>query len=623
MAKKKATPQSSMRTTSSVATKTRSGGDDCRTVFDGRLTAADANSIAHFSKGLEHDPTTGDVDASQFHRMIDQLKQLNNDPESAAKHGFQLRTNTSASLRRFVNPQSGWALDTEATDPCCFTIPAPPQLDSDEEAAEIIELYWMSLLRDVPFAMWDDHPLVASAASELSTLPLYINRDDPNGAPITSRFETVEVTTKSVFRGGELARVGNPGAGISESVGPYLSQFLLHEIPYGTLRIPQRCIYAAAGIDYMTQWSEWLQVQNGQRRNSNQNLVGEFDSSQRRYLSTMRDLATYVHFDALYEAYLNAALILLGSGYPTNPGNPYGPGCSVMGDGQDQKPVQHLEYLKSANRVTPKYSDQDGFGTFGGPHILSLVTEVATRALKAVWRQKWTHLRLRPEAYAALVHRTIIDNVAVPYNGFSLNVERILRSSTALDRVAVPSRSRRQRRDVTALLPMAFPEGSPTHPAYGAGHATVAGACVTVLKAFFDGSVQFIGPVQPTSDGQHLIPYQGMDAHSGKMTVELELNKLAANIAIGRNMAGVHWRSDYTQSLLLGQRVAVDMLYRQSATYTEDYCMMFNSFGGNLIEIHSGEVKYDGKLLELPKLKRGNCQDAANCGIANELKLIV
>lgn len=623
MAKKNATPRSSARNTSSSAKQLRTAADDCRSIYDDRLISAAANSIAHYSKGLEHDPTTGEVDASQFHRMIDQLKKLNNDPENAAKDGFQLRTDTSASLRRFVNPQSGWALDTEATDPCCFKLPAAPLLDSDEEAAEIIELYWMSLLRDVPFAMWDDHPLVASAASELSTLPLYINRDDPNGNPTASRFETIELNTKSVFRGGELTRVGNPNAGISENVGPYLSQFLLHEVPFGTLRIPQRGIYAATGIDYMTQWSEWLQVQNGQRRNPNQNLVGEFDPSQRRYLSTMRDLATYVHFDALYEAYLNAALILLGSGYPTNPGNPYGPGCSVMGDGQDQNPVQHLEYLKWANRGKPKYPDQDGFGTFGGPHILSLVTEVATRALKAVWRQKWTHLRLRPEAYAALVHRAIVDDAAAPYNGFSINVERILRSSTALDRITAPSRSRRGRREATALLPMAFPEGSPTHPAYGAGHATVAGACVTVLKAFFDGSVQFIGPVQPTADGQHLVPYQGMDAHSGKMTVELELNKLAANIAIGRNMAGVHWRSDYTQSVLLGQRVATDMLYRQSATYTEDYCMMFNSFGGKPIEIHAGQVKYAGKTLDLPKPPRGEFPPVTTCDIAIELSAIV
>ncbi|MGH9977151.1 MAG: hypothetical protein ACRD8Z_15145 [Nitrososphaeraceae archaeon] len=47
-----------------------------------------------------------------------------------------------------------------------------------------------------------------------------------------------------------------------------------------------------------------------------------------------------------------------------------------------------------------------GFGTFGGPHILSLVTEVATRALKAVWFTKWgVHRRLRSEAFGGLIHR--------------------------------------------------------------------------------------------------------------------------------------------------------------------------------------------------------------------------
>ena len=38
-------------------------------------------------------------------------------------------------------------------------------------------------------------------------------------------------------------------------------------------------------------------------------------------------------------------------------------------------------------------------------------------------------------------------------------------------------------RNGTYLLPAAFPEGSPTHPAYGAGHATVAGACVSQYRA--------------------------------------------------------------------------------------------------------------------------------------------
>ena len=161
-------------------------GKDCRQVFDDRLSAALGNPIAHFSKGLAHDPTSGEVNAAQFQQMIDRLKQLNADPGHAAKNGFQLRDDTSDGLRRFVNPQSGWAVDTETTDPCCYVIPEPPAIDSEEEAAEIIELYWMSLLRDVPFALWDDHPQVAAAANELSTLKLFINREHPNDAPATA-----------------------------------------------------------------------------------------------------------------------------------------------------------------------------------------------------------------------------------------------------------------------------------------------------------------------------------------------------------------------------------------------------------------------------------------------------
>ncbi len=83
----------------------------------------------------------------------------------------------------------------------------------------------------------------------------------------------------------------------------------------------------------------------------------------------------------------------------------------------------------------------------------------------------------------------------------------------------------------------AFPEGSPTHPAYGAAHATVAGACVTVLKAFFDESFVIPNPVEAASDGLSLKPYTGPS-----LTVGGELNKLASNVAIGRNIAGVHWR---------------------------------------------------------------------------------
>ena len=147
------------------------------------------------------------------------------------------------------------------------------------------------------------------------------------------------------------------------------------------------------------------------------------------------------------------------------------------------------------------------------------------RALKAVWFQKWfVHRRLRPEAFDGRidVHQRRLADYPIH--------EDVLRSE-ALDRV--------KRRFGTYLLPQVFPEGSPTHPAYGAGHATVAGACVTVLKATFDESYVIPDPVVPDKTGAGLIPYGGRP-----LTVGGELNKLASNVATGRNHAGVHWRTD-------------------------------------------------------------------------------
>src|SRR5205814_4147178 len=121
--------------------------------------------------------------------------------------------------------------------------------------------------------------------------------------------------------------------------------------------------------------------------------------------------------------------------------------------------------------------------------------------------------------------------------------------------------------DGSYLLPIAFPEGSPTHPAYGAGHATVAGACVTILKAWFKESTKLVDigltPMEPTDDGSALVTYTSADA--GDLTVGGELNKIASNVAIGRNTAGVHWRSDGTESLKLGEQMAISILRGQRA----------------------------------------------------------
>ena len=40
---------------------------------------------------------------------------------------------------------------------------------------------------------------------------------------------------------------------------------------------------------------------------------------------------------------------------------------------------------------------------------------------------------------------------------------------------------------------------------------------------------------------------------------------------MGRNHAGVHWRSDATQSLKLGEEIALNILRDQRGTYNERF----------------------------------------------------
>lgn len=473
-----------------------------------------ANRIANFTKGLPHNQL-GEVDPAAYDALLKAVRSGRPADFAAVPLG---------GVRRLVNPQAGLAFDLEGPDAHALTIPPAPALHSAEEAGEMIELYWMALLRDVHFTHFTEHPPVHEAAAELSRLSDFHGPRD---------LRTGTITPATIFRG------TTPG----ELTGPLLSQFLLKAIPYGSLEISQRQKTVVADKDYMTSYNDWLAVQNGRY------VAAEVFDPTYRHIRNMRDLARYVHVDQLYEAYLNAALILVGMGATFDAGNPY---------------------ITSRN--------QEGFGTFGAAHILSLVTEVTTRALKAVWYQKWfVHRRLRPEAFGGLLHNHLRGAAEYP-------LHQSMRDGPVLEHLVEHNKARYGQK--TYLLPMAFPEGSPTHPAYGAGHATVAGACVTILKAWFDEAYVLPDPVVPNDDGTGLVPYRGSDA--GTLTVGGELNKLAANIAIGRNMAGVHWRSDYTASIRLGEQVALSILEEQSLTYNEAHFFTLTTFDGERVRISDG-----------------------------------
>jgi hypothetical protein len=411
---------------------------------------------------------------------------------------------------KLTNPQAGLAFDLQGPDAHALVQPPAPAFASREQAAEISENYWMALLRDVPYSQYGSNAVANAAAADLT---LYGN--DFKGAKSGG-----VVTTGTLFR----------GLTSGDANGPYLSQFFYQTCNFGANNIDQKIRTTVPSINYMTNFADWLAVQRGIAQGPN-----VFDPTL-RYMRNGRDISQWVHVDVLFQAYFHGFLILAGIGAPFDDGNPY------VGN-----------------------PSQAGFGTFGGPHIATILCEVATRALKAVWFQKWfVHRRLRPEVHAARVDRTAYHGAGYPVH------PEILASLASSSRLGgyLPAGN--------ALLPMAFPEGSPTHPAYGAGHATVAGACVTILKAWFKETTRLVDlditPVQPADDGLSLVPYGGADA--SELTVGGELNKLAANVALGRNTAGVHWRSDATESMKLGEQLAIGILRDQRSCYNE----VFNGF---------------------------------------------
>ena len=416
---------------------------------------------------------------------------------------------------KILNPQGGLAYDTEGTDSAQLSSVPAPALASDVRADEAVELYWQAICRDVPFSQYGLEPLTQAAITELNKFPNF------PGPKIGGA-----VTAQSLFRGFTAADI----------IGPPVSQFFLQPVSAGQLSITQKYTTYQAGLDFMTDFNAWLNAQNG---------VGPFpqnvNAATTVYLRNGRDLASYVSLDFSYQSFFIALLWFVNHKIALNSGNPY---------------------LTSTN--------QAGFATFSAATVSALMAECVSRALKAVFYEKWiVHRVLRPEAFGGLVHLTLTGQQNYPLHADVLN-------STAVQTVF--------NNHGTFLLPQAFGGGCPQHPSYPQAHASVMGACATILKAFYNTSSVFPSPVFASDDGQTLLPYNGAD--KGQMTLEGELNKLASNLAMARDFAGVHYRSDYSAGMLLGEAVAISILSDQHKSYNEVFNgFTFHKFDGTQITV--------------------------------------
>lgn len=480
------------------------------------------NYNASYHKGFQHEHDTGHLtnshDYVQFRNAI-----LSNDLSELLS--TEMATNFSA---KQVDPLSSLSTLLIGTYQSSLYINPPPKLSSKASASEMVELYCQAITRDVYF---DDYT-TNTTINEIVKIDGYMNRSDILGnLPDYSPRGTL--TTKTLFR----------GIGVGEQVGPYISQLLLLNVPMGSATFNQkyRCYPSKNQCLADGDVNEWGRNKNGMvyMHNTTIDTHPPVPTTTTVYVHNGRSLAETVHNDPIYQFYYQAGLILASLGVGSNP---------------------HW----------PTYNNMNFFPTgSGGGGWQSAISHVANEALKHAWYWKWQiYRRLRPEVYSLWIHN--IKNNLVP-NKDNYDISDIVLNNP----VMTTNKNYNEQWPNVAFknsytLSTTYREGSPTHPAYPSGHATIAGACCTLLKIFFHceqpwSSVNMnntrINPISPIqyvqsdSTGNNLIEYT--DSDRSQMTIAGELNKLASNIAIGRNWAGIHYRTDAIQGILLGEQVAI------------------------------------------------------------------
>ncbi|MEM9668043.1 MAG: phosphoesterase [Pseudomonadota bacterium] len=501
--------------------------------------------IGNFSKTLKHN-ARGEVTQASYLSFTTALASRQDSDFEAILVGRE----NDPLRQRLVSPQGAYAFELSGLDGNANRINPAPAFDGDVTEAEMAELYGYSVTRDVPFIEYDTNNKIQRVVDSLNTFPAIADAvPTDNGV----------VTPQNFGRGG-LPTMGIRAPGTE--VGPLVSQFLLKNFVIGQLNVEQRYprLERGGANQFMTQFPEWLAIQRGFAPNARAPGGNASVFTDRvRFISKMRDLSEWVHRDFPLQSPLHALSV-------------------IFGFGTDEAFDPALPY----NRVNS--ATQEGFVTFGLPDISHLTVHAPRQSLTGAWYQKWlNHRRARPEVYGGR-----LNVQARGERDYGLGARLI---DSRVYRMAA-NESRRvngvtDNTDISAngLLPMAFPEGSPSHPAYPGGHSSFVAAGSTVLKAFVNEDFVIPAPVQANRNGTELIPWGGE-----ALTIGGELNKLVANVTHARDAAGMHWRSD-GEGNLIGEAVGIALLRDYSVTYNEEFDgLTLRKFNGQRILIRNGNV---------------------------------
>lgn len=323
----------------------------------------------------------------------------------------------------------------------------------------------------------------------------------------------------------------------------------MHTFNYGNLEVVQKF---TSELDHVesTDFAEFVSVQNGKVNGSIRPVVDAEGNVARKYCYSPRVLGAKVHSDPLYQFYYNAALICLGKGIAGPSG---------------------FSHARTSDWTSG-----------GGPNVLACVAHVCQGALRMAWHSKFgIAMKIRPEVMAARIQLAQVQpDLLNKVPGLNSLKNNIAVGQVILDLISADQSN--------LLLKNQFPEGSPTHPSYPAGHATVAGAAVTVLKAMLN--CHDANNVAKPWTEQVLISNTGDDLTEVPvvpgMTVISELNKLASNVALGRDWAGVHYRCDGDCGVIAGEDFAITYLQDVAKEYHESKSGLFTGF---LLEKFNGD----------------------------------
>lgn len=374
----------------------------------------------------------------------------------------------------------------------------------------------------------------------LRDFPFIWYEDPAHNAPVLQACANLNLL--SDFRGPKINGQVTPATLFRSLIpntlnGPFVSQFLLRNVTMGALTFQQQYPSPPAGLNYITSVNDFLTLWNG-RVPSPQQAPGPA-----RYIYNLRQGTEFHHYDEPTQLFYDALRILTSMGAPLSPGNPY------------------------FNTLIP---NQTAFVDLGIVDVMDLMSRACKLAMDACWFIKWTQLRLRPEEFG---YQTQLakngDNAA--------GISAELLNNPVLAQIFAQYN--------TYLLPQAFAEAAPVHPAYPQGHSSAAGAQCFILKAWYNCNTLFSGnfaPVQANSDGTALVPV----VPDPMLTVGSQLDLLAWNCGTFRNAAGIHYRSDI-KGLELGEAVGIEMLKEHVKRYHVKVVFTITRFDGSTITIEN------------------------------------